>query len=132
MATQAGEVRNVGGVVWGQAELANFLRKAQAAVMLHGAGLGGVGLGIESGGRLGIHQQSGHTTHAQFIGQHQATGAAPHNEHRNLNHGRADGGQGGEVANIYWHYFTNHHAGSLMNPSQDVIKPISISTGTTP
>ena len=60
---------------------AHLLGEAEAPVVLHRARLGGIGLGVERGRGLGVHQQGGHSSGAQFVGQHQATGATAHDEH---------------------------------------------------
>ncbi len=78
----AGEISDVGGEIRGHAKRADFVGETQAAVMLHGPRLGGVGLRVEGRCRLLVDQHGGDAAPAELIGQHQAARAAADNQDR--------------------------------------------------
>jgi len=67
-------------VIGRQTHAADFMGKAQAPEMLHGARLRGVGLRVEGGAGFGIDQQAAYIAPAQLDGQHQAARAAASDE----------------------------------------------------
>src|SRR5262245_33255345 len=83
MARETRKIGNVGGELRRQTKRADFLGKPQPAKMLHGPGLGGIGLRVECGGRLLVHQQRPYLAPPQLIGQHQPARAAANDENRN-------------------------------------------------
>ncbi len=76
----AGEVGDIGRVVWRQAERANLVCKAQATEMFHGARLGRIGLRIKGCGGLAVDQHATNASPAQFDRQRQAARPATHDE----------------------------------------------------
>ncbi len=78
---EAREVGDVGGVVARQAQGADLVGDADAAEVLHGARLRGVGLRVEGGGGLRVHQQAAYAAQAQFVGEHQPARARARDEH---------------------------------------------------
>lgn len=77
----AREIGDVSRVIRWQAPGAHRVGEAVAAEMLHGAGLGGIGLGVVGRSGLGLDQQAGHTAFAEFEREHQAARAAPGDQH---------------------------------------------------
>ena len=84
MAGKAREVRNVGRMVGRQAKRAHPMREAQSPEMLHRARLRCIGLRIERGAGLAVDQQAADAAPPEFVGQHQAAGAATRDQHVDL------------------------------------------------
>ena len=75
-ACKAREIGNVSGMVGRQTLSTYLLCKAVAPVVLHGAGLGGIGLRVEGGAGFAVHNQAANAAAAQLVGQHEAAGPA--------------------------------------------------------
>ena len=84
MSGVAREIGDVGRMIGRQPQRADLVRETQPAEMFHGAGLGGVGLRVERGAGLGIHDQAAHAARPQFVREHQPAWPAPRDQHVDL------------------------------------------------
>ena len=76
MRSEAREVGDVARMVSRQTLSAYFMCKTQPPEMLHGAGLGRVGLRVESRAGFRIHQQTTDAALTELVDQHQSARAA--------------------------------------------------------
>ncbi|MDT4852309.1 hypothetical protein FQZ97_865340 [compost metagenome] len=82
---KAGEVRDVGRVVSRQPLSPDLVGKTMSPEMFHGACLRRIGLRVECGSGLGLHQHGAHAASPEFIGQHETAGPAANDQHIGMN-----------------------------------------------